>query len=225
MRNNSTTQKGKKKFNFTISKFRAQRYEDIWLTKVGKRWREKGGAHAISFLGSLLPGLEPWEWGWRTCRHGARRIWKLYSKRRPSLFQALRSWQARSQGGARGAVAPPPPPQDPKVRILILTKKKYISGFWSTLASLAPPHIKFWLLAWMGKTRKWGRGGKKEKVSSLFFFRVRDFSIPLVRLSRSLEQAKDNRPANSGDVKPLETIWIIFDETTYNDPAQKNRTS
>ena len=29
MRNKSTTQKGKKKFNFTISKFRAQRYEDI----------------------------------------------------------------------------------------------------------------------------------------------------------------------------------------------------
>ena len=35
-----------KKFNFTISKFRAQRYEDIWPTKVGKPWREKGGAHA-----------------------------------------------------------------------------------------------------------------------------------------------------------------------------------
>ena len=28
MRNNSSRQKGKKKFNFTISKFRAQQYED-----------------------------------------------------------------------------------------------------------------------------------------------------------------------------------------------------
>ena len=35
-----------KKFNFTISKFRAQRYEDIWPTKVGKPWRVKSGAHA-----------------------------------------------------------------------------------------------------------------------------------------------------------------------------------
>ena len=46
MRNNSTRQKGKKKFNFTASKFRAQRYEDIWPTKVGKPWIEKGDAHA-----------------------------------------------------------------------------------------------------------------------------------------------------------------------------------
>ena len=29
MRNNSTRQKGKKQFNFTLSNFRAQRYEDI----------------------------------------------------------------------------------------------------------------------------------------------------------------------------------------------------
>ena len=29
MRNNSTREKGKKKINFTVSKFRAQRYEDI----------------------------------------------------------------------------------------------------------------------------------------------------------------------------------------------------
>ena len=34
-----------------------------------------------------------------------------------------------------------------------------------------------------------------------------------------------HRKVNSGDVKPLETIWIIFDETTYKDPAQKHRTS
>ena len=46
MRNKSTRQKGKKNFNFPISKFRAQRYEDIWPAKVGKPWREKGGTHA-----------------------------------------------------------------------------------------------------------------------------------------------------------------------------------
>ena len=46
MRNKSSRQKGKKNFNFTISKFRAQRYEDIWSAKVGKPWREKGGEHA-----------------------------------------------------------------------------------------------------------------------------------------------------------------------------------
>ena len=28
-------------------------------------------------------------------------------------------------------------------------------------------------------------------------------------------------PANSRDVNPLETIWIIVDETTYKDPAPK----
>ena len=33
--------------------------------------------------------------------------------------------------------------------------------------------------------------------------------------------AKDDRPANSSKVNPLETIWIIFDETTYKDPAPK----
>ena len=33
--------------------------------------------------------------------------------------------------------------------------------------------------------------------------------------------AKDDRPANSRDVTPLETIWIIFDETTYKEPAPK----
>ena len=30
---------------------------------------------------------------------------------------------------------------------------------------------------------------------------------------------KDERPANSRDVNPLETIWIIVDEATYKDPA------
>ena len=33
--------------------------------------------------------------------------------------------------------------------------------------------------------------------------------------------AKDDRSTNSRDVNPLETIWIIFDETTYKDPAPK----
>ena len=32
---------------------------------------------------------------------------------------------------------------------------------------------------------------------------------------------KDERPANSRDVNPLETIWIIVDETAYKDPAPK----
>ena len=59
MRNKSTRQKGKKKFNFTKSKFWAQRYEEIWPAKVGKPWREKGGAHAD-------------------------RIWRLYCKGRPA---------------------------------------------------------------------------------------------------------------------------------------------
>ena len=30
---------------------------------------------------------------------------------------------------------------------------------------------------------------------------------------------KEDRPVNSPDVNPLETIWIIVDETTYKDPA------
>ena len=34
---------------------------------------------------------------------------------------------------------------------------------------------------------------------------------------------KEDRPANSRDVNPLETIWIIVDETTYKDPAPKTR--
>ena len=41
MRNNSTRLKGKKSFNLTISKFRAQRTGDMWQTKVAKPWREK----------------------------------------------------------------------------------------------------------------------------------------------------------------------------------------
>ena len=32
---------------------------------------------------------------------------------------------------------------------------------------------------------------------------------------------KDERPANTRDVNPLETIWIIVDEITYKDPAPK----
>ena len=32
---------------------------------------------------------------------------------------------------------------------------------------------------------------------------------------------KEDWPANSRDVNPLETIWIIVDETTYKDPAPK----
>ena len=33
--------------------------------------------------------------------------------------------------------------------------------------------------------------------------------------------AKGDRLANSRDVNPLETIWIIVDETTHKDPAPK----
>ena len=33
--------------------------------------------------------------------------------------------------------------------------------------------------------------------------------------------AKDDQPANSRDVNPLETIWIISNEKTYKDPAPK----
>ena len=36
---------------------------------------------------------------------------------------------------------------------------------------------------------------------------------------------KEDRPANSGDVNPLETIWIIAEETTYKDPVPKHWTS
>ena len=32
---------------------------------------------------------------------------------------------------------------------------------------------------------------------------------------------KEDRSANSCDVNPLETIWIIVDETKYKDPAPK----
>ena len=45
MRNNSTKQKGKKiSTSHYRSKFRAQRYGDKLPKKVGKPWREKGGA-------------------------------------------------------------------------------------------------------------------------------------------------------------------------------------
>ena len=33
--------------------------------------------------------------------------------------------------------------------------------------------------------------------------------------------AKDDGLANSRDVNPRETIWIIVDETTYKNPAPK----
>ena len=33
--------------------------------------------------------------------------------------------------------------------------------------------------------------------------------------------SKEDRPANSRDLNPPETIWIIVDETTYKDPAPK----
>ena len=46
MPNNSTKQKGKKISTLHYrSKFRAQRYEDKLPKKVGKPWREKGGAY------------------------------------------------------------------------------------------------------------------------------------------------------------------------------------
>ena len=32
-------------------------------------------------------------------------------------------------------------------------------------------------------------------------------------------KAKGNRRANSRDAKPLETIWLIVDETKYKNPA------
>ena len=32
---------------------------------------------------------------------------------------------------------------------------------------------------------------------------------------------KEDLPANSRDLNPLETIWIIVDEATYKDPAPK----
>ena len=34
--------------------------------------------------------------------------------------------------------------------------------------------------------------------------------------------AKGDRLANSRDVNPLETIWIIVDEKTYKEPAPKS---
>ena len=45
-----------KNFTFTMSKFRAQRYEEIWPAKVGKPWREKGDAHADM----VSEGFETW---------------------------------------------------------------------------------------------------------------------------------------------------------------------
>ena len=52
-----------KTFNFTISKFPAQRYEDIWPAKVGMPLREKGEAHADmvseGFGNSITKGDRP----------------------------------------------------------------------------------------------------------------------------------------------------------------------
>ena len=56
MCNKSAKQKGKKDFNFTISKFRAQRYEDIWSAKVRKPWREKGDARSEGFGNFIAKG-------------------------------------------------------------------------------------------------------------------------------------------------------------------------
>ena len=56
--------KVKKNFNFTISKFRAQRCEDNYMTSKG--WKALKRKRR------------------RTCRQGVRRIWKLYSKGRPA---------------------------------------------------------------------------------------------------------------------------------------------
>ena len=53
MRNNSKRQKGKR-IQLTISKFRAQQYEDIWPKKVGKPWSEKGGSHADMVLDGFV---------------------------------------------------------------------------------------------------------------------------------------------------------------------------
>ena len=52
-----------KKFNFTMSKFWAQQYEDKWPAKPWKALKRKRR---------------------RTCGHGVKRICKLYSKGRPS---------------------------------------------------------------------------------------------------------------------------------------------
>ena len=45
MRNNFTRQKGKKNFNFTISKFRAQRCEDIYDQQRLESLEEKKVSH------------------------------------------------------------------------------------------------------------------------------------------------------------------------------------
>ena len=63
-----------------------------------------------------------------------------------------------------------------------------------------------------------GGAGKREKFPP-FFFRVRAFSIPLARLSRSLEQAKDERPANSGDVLSLTRQHTVTD-SDYASPGK-----
>ena len=55
---------------------------------------------------------------WLTLTHSANR--KPTFKDKKNILQNHLSQQARNQGGARGAFAPPPPQQAPKVHILIL---------------------------------------------------------------------------------------------------------
>ena len=68
MRNNSTKQKGKKiSTSHYRSKFRAQRYGDKLPKKVGKPWREKGGAHFMqAWCQKDLLTLYQRRTGWQT---------------------------------------------------------------------------------------------------------------------------------------------------------------
>ena len=53
--------------------------------------------------------------------------------------------------------------------------------------------------------------------------RKRRSTLHAVMVSEGLANfiPKEDWPANSRDLDPLETIWIIVDETTYKDPAPK----
>ena len=100
MRNKSIRQKGKKKknFNFTISKSRAQRYEDIRPARVGKPWREKGRAHTDMVLerfenfitkGDRLANsrdVNPLETIWNIVDE------KTYKEPAPKSLNELRQW-------------------------------------------------------------------------------------------------------------------------------------
>ena len=93
MRNNFTRQKGKKNFNFTISKFQAQRCEDIWPAKVGKPWREKGVAHADMVLEGfgnfIAKGDRP---GNSRDVNPLETIWIGYKDPAPKTLDELRQW-------------------------------------------------------------------------------------------------------------------------------------